>query len=143
MQKAFSLIEAVIVLAVLMLLVGLSSLSMVSFGKSAEIDSGRAVATQAIREAQSNSLANLGDTAWGVHFDSQKAVVFAGESYNSADAANRYKVLPANLQMAADFGGPDLFFNKGKNSVTSAGTVTITGEGKSMTITVNSEGMIE
>jgi len=149
MRKAFTLIEILIVVGVMALLVGLSSLSLVSFGKGSELDSARTTVVQALREAQSNSLANLGNTSWGIHFEENKVVIFQdiGSGYNPGDSTNnRTKVMPKGVIIAWNLtGGTDyLMFDKGLGTTLNNGTATITSTANTTaTITINKEGMID
>ncbi len=149
MKKGFTLIEAIIVISIITLLVGLTSLSMVNFGKSSEIDSGRTMVVQALREAQSNSLANLGDNPWGVHFEVDKVVIFqdTGTGYNPADSANnRVKLMPKGVSLTPNLTGAtlSLFFNKGKGTTLISGDITLTSTATTnAVITINNEGRID
>jgi type II secretory pathway pseudopilin PulG len=144
--RAFTLIEVIIVLSVMMVLVGLASLSVVSFGKGSDVEGGRAAATQAIREAQSNSFANLGDVSWGVHFDSNKVVLysFSNGGYNPSDPANHTIILPEEITFNADFGGSaNAIFNKGKTTLVNGGILEVVSPNRTIQININSEGMID
>ena len=149
MKRAFTLIEAIIVISVITLLVGLTSLSMVNFGKSSEIDSGRTLVVQSLREAQSNSLANLGDNPWGVHFEVDKAVIFqdTGTGYNQNDSANnRTKLMPKGVILTPTLTGGtvNLFFDKGKGTTLVTGEITLTSTANTnAVITINNEGRID
>jgi len=153
MHRAFTLIEVLIVVGVMALLVGLSSLSLVSFGKGSELESARTSVVQALRESQSNSLANLGNTSWAVHFETNfetnKVVIFqnTGSGYNPGDSVNnRTKVMPKGVAIAWNLtGGTDyLMFDKGLGTTLNNGTITITSTANTTaTITINSEGMID
>lgn len=148
MRKAFTLIEAIIVISVITLLVGLTSLSMVNFGKSSEIDSGRTMVMQSLREAQSNSLANLGDNPWGVHFEVDKVVIFqdTGTGYNPSDSANLVKLMPKGISLAPNLTGgtANLFFDKGKGTTIVTGEITLTSTATTNAIiTINNEGRID
>ena len=147
--EGFTLIEVLIVIGVMALLVGLSSLSLVSFGKGSELDSARTSVVQALRESQSNSLANLGNNPWGVHFEANKVVIFqdTGSGYNPGDSVNnRTKVMPKGVTISWSLtGGTDyLMFDKGLGTTLNNGTVTITSTANTTaTVTINKEGMID
>jgi prepilin-type N-terminal cleavage/methylation domain-containing protein len=149
MRRAFTLIELLIVIGVMGLLVGLSSLSLVSFGKGSELDSGRTTVVQALREAQSDSLANLGNNPWGVHFETNKVVIYqdTGSGYNPADIANnRTKLFPKGVVASWNLtGGTNyLLFDKGLGTTLNNGSITISSTANTTaTITINSEGMID
>ncbi|MDO8686633.1 MAG: prepilin-type N-terminal cleavage/methylation domain-containing protein [Candidatus Berkelbacteria bacterium] len=147
MKKGFTLIEALITIAIIAILAGLSSLSIVNFGKSSDIEGGRTTVVQALRQAQSNSMANLDQKTWGVHFESSKVIIFAdtGGVFNPADTNNQVKLMPKGVNIAFDFGGGvDLLFEKGKASTLTPGTITLSSTGNTTPeVTINSEGMID
>lgn len=145
-DRAFTLIEVIIVLSVMMILVGLASLSVVSFGKGSDVEAGKAAAVQAIREAQSSSFANLGDASWGVHFDSNRVVIFSFTSggYNPSDTSNKVSILPEDITFTADFSGStNLIFDKGKTTLISGGTVQVASPNRTIQVNINNEGMID
>lgn len=147
MKKAFTLIEAVIVISILGLLAGLSSLSLVNFGKGSELENARTVVASSLRTAQSNSLANLGDNPWGVHFESDKVVIFqdAGSGFDLNDSTNQTKTLPKGTTVSVNFGGPsDLIFEQNSSSTLTPGTVTLSSTANTNEeIVINAEGMID
>jgi len=147
MSKSFSLIEVLVIIAVIAILVGLSSLNLVSFGRASEVDAGRVEVVQALREAQSNSMANLGANPWGVHFESAKVVIFqdGGAGFDPNDSQNnRVKIMPKGISLSWIFtgGGDNLMFEKGTGQTLNSGTVTVSGN-TSIEIKINKEGMID
>ena len=148
MRKAFTLIEAIIVISILLLLAGLSSLSLVNFGKGSTLQSGQGLVLGVLRQAQSRSAADIGDKPWGVHFESARAVLFqdSGSGYNSSDPNNQVKIMPTGVGITYNFGGPsDILFEKGLVTTLNGGTITLTATTGNTTsqITVNTEGRID
>ncbi len=147
MKRAYTLIELLIVISVLMILVGLSSLSIVSFGKASDVGISLQVVKSGFLEARSNSISDLDDKPWGVHLEGGKAIVYpdSGAGYNPSDPSNMTKLLSSNTLMTWTIeGGDDVLFTKRTAKTTNTGTITFTGSSPGgKTITINSEGLIE
>lgn len=145
-MKGFTLIEALIVMAVLVVLVGISSINLVSFGRGTNLDNGKTIISQALKLARSNSMANLSDVRWGVHLESNKIVIFSGNTYNSPDSQNQIKPLPNNATLSWNItgGGQDILFDKNKSTTAIFGSLTLSSPtNQNATINLNSEGMID
>jgi len=148
MKKAFTLIEAIVTISILGILIGLSSLSLVNFSKGSSMQSGQSLVLGALRQAQSNSAANIGDKPWGVHFDNSKAIIYqdSGSGFNSSDPTNQVKIMPTGVGITYNFGRPaEIAFEKGKVTTLQGGTVTLTATtgNTSSQLTINSEGRID
>lgn len=146
MSRAFTLIELLIVMAVLIIIAGLSSVYLVSFSKNVGGTDGRAILKQTYNTSRSNSMANLDDTSWGLHLESGRVVVFPGATYNSSEPKNIYKVLPSHTTLAwtVTGGGSDIIFNKNSSVTVNSATLTLNStEASTVTLNINSEGRIE
>ena len=147
-MKAYTLIEMLIVIAVLMVLTGLSSLSIVSFGQATDIDTAKTMVAGALKEARADSMADLNDKAWGIHLETGRLIIFpdSGTGFNPADKTNSVRVLPGKTSLAWDLiaGGENLLFRQRTGQVQNYGTLTVVSEAaEARTIIINQEGMIE
>lgn len=147
-MKAYTLIEMLIVIAVLMVLTGLSSLSIVSFGQATDIDTAKTMVAGALKEARADSMADLSDKAWGVHLESGRLIIFSdnGAGFNAADKTNSVRVLPGKTNLSWDLteGGENLEFRQRTGQVQNFGTLTVaSADGTTREIFINQEGMIE
>ncbi|MBM2820875.1 MAG: hypothetical protein HW405_635 [Candidatus Berkelbacteria bacterium] len=148
MSKSYTLIEILIVIGILAILTGLASLSIVSFGKSSDIDTSKTIVVGAFKEARAQSMAVVDDKSWGVHLETNKAVIYAdsGSGYSPSDQANYSKVLETNttLTWILTGGGAEVLFEKRTGKTQNSGTITLSGSAAvSREIIINSEGMIE
>lgn len=141
-KKGFTLIEMLITISILMVILGLAALNLTSFGKGTSVEGSRTQVKEALRQAESNSISNLSDTAWAVHLEANRVVIFNGAAFNLNDSYNQVKILPsgANLSWNLAGGGSDIFFDKSKTSTIDTGTININSGNA---IKINSEGMIE
>ena len=92
-EKAFTLIEIIIVLSILMIIgtAGLTTLS--TFRKSAELSSAADTILTYIIQARSKTLSAENGIQYGVHFESLKIVFYQGTPYSSQNSLNQEIVL--------------------------------------------------
>ena len=137
MKSAYTLIEIIIVMSIIAILVGLASLNMVSFSKTADVSSSKAIILAALYEAQANSMALNNDQAWSVHLETNRIVILPGNIV-------RFYANNTSASWILGGGGSDILFQKRTAKTTNDGTITIMGEGQAQeTIEVNGEGRIQ
>lgn len=86
-EKGFTLIEAILVIAILIIL---GSVGIPVFGTFLERNNlkvAESTIVGALRSAQISAMNNLGDSDWGVWASAGQVVVYKGESYASRDTA--------------------------------------------------------
>ncbi|KKQ74292.1 MAG: hypothetical protein US94_C0008G0007 [Berkelbacteria bacterium GW2011_GWB1_38_5] len=147
MKKGYTLIELLIVIAVLMILVGFSSLGIVSYSKASDVDSSKTIVVQALLEAQANSMAEVDDKAWGVHLENNRVVIFAdsGTGFIEGAVGNQNKTLANNTAASWSLvsGGAEVLFSKRIGKTSNSGSITISGASPNdIMIEINSEGRI-
>jgi prepilin-type N-terminal cleavage/methylation domain-containing protein len=147
MLRAYTLIELIIVIGILAILTGLSSLSIVSFGSSSEMENSKTIVESALREARSNSTAVLDDKAWGVHLESERVIIYpnSGSGYVPNTPGSMIRPLARHTSQTWNLvGGDEIEFAKRTGRVSNFGVITFSGSTLSgQTIVVNEEGMIE
>jgi len=148
MSKAYTLIELLIVIGVLAILTGLASLSLVSFGKASDTETSKTIISGALQEARANSMADVDDKIWGLHFESERVIIFAdsGSGYNPSSPTNSVRLIASHNTIAWQLngGGANLEFAKRTGGTANYGEITITGQSSAVkSITINSQGAIE
>jgi len=148
MKSAYTLIELLIVIGVLAILTGLASLSLVSFGKASDTETSKTIISGALREARANSMADVEDNIWGLHFENERVIIFAdsGSGYNPSSPSNSFRLIAAHntITWQLNGGGADLEFAKRTGGTVNYGQITITGQSSAeKIITVNSQGAVE
>src|SRR3989339_187138 len=83
----FTVIELLIVMAILALLLASVPFAMTSFQESRSMDTAVQSTMQSLRRAQVLSQAVDGDETWGVYLQSGSVIVFQGASYVARDSA--------------------------------------------------------
>jgi len=145
-SKGFTLIEVILVLAIIIAMVVLSIPFYQSFQIRTQLSNTSQEITQTLRYSQSKAMAIEDYSNFGLHFESDKYVLFRGNSYNPTDSYNEVYDLVETLSISVNLngGGNDIIFDRLKGSTSNYGTVTITSvNNESKIITVNSLGKIE
>ncbi len=101
-----------------------------------------------LRRARSAAMAAQSNSAWSVHVQSDRHVLFVGTTYNASDPNNLITLLPATITLSAitlNGGGSDVRFSKVKGQTTDFGTITIldNNSGQSLVVSVNAAGHIQ
>ena len=146
MSKAYTLIELIIVVSVMMILTGLAIFNLRSIGGAANIEQAKTTVVAALREAQTNSRAVLDDQSWGVHFETNKIIIFAssGSGFNPDDSKNKIKLLGDNItcSVALSDGSNDILFIKRTGITDQPGVINLSDGSGTQQIVINSQGSI-
>ena len=145
-KKAFTLIETLIILAIIAVMAVLSVPFYQSFQIRTQLDDNGEEIVQTLRRAQSKAMAIEDDQVFSVHFESNKFVLFKNTPYNPNDPDNEITDLPLTLSISINLngGGSDVVFDKLKGTTVNYGTVTISSvNNESRTISISKSGKIE
>jgi prepilin-type N-terminal cleavage/methylation domain-containing protein len=127
-KEGFTLIEVLLVIAIMLLLLLLSVSGMQLFAsRSAHLSAARVV-LGTLEEAHARTLASHGDVAYGVHFEAQSVTLFQGATYDASAVTNEVRTLPvrASITSIALSGGvSNITFTRLQGRATASGTVTV------------------
>ena len=87
-QKGFTLIEMIVAIAIITILASIVALNLGSFRETQGISNASDEIIALVNQARSRTLAADGGTNYGVHFDSNEAVLFAGSTYAAGTPGN-------------------------------------------------------
>ncbi|MFQ6083751.1 MAG: Tfp pilus assembly protein FimT/FimU [Candidatus Aminicenantia bacterium] len=139
--KGLTLIELMMVMAILVLLIGASLPLSINFYKTRQFDVHLKGVVQTLRRAQLKSMVTENDSSFGVYLGSNQYVLFKGNSYLARDVAyDEAFELPDNLQIT---GLSEIVFSKLKGTPSDTGTITLTIDNQSETININEVGRID
>lgn len=143
----FTISELIVVMGVLMLLLATTLPVMSSFMVRNNINTTVLEIKDALERAKMHATTGYLDENWGVHFDSDKYVLFYDDPYNPNDPDNEDHLIPAGLTISTidfDPGNGEAIFEKGTGIATHYGFMTITDDlsTTSRTVTVNAQGLI-
>jgi len=102
-QRGVTLVELAVVTSIIIILLGLITISLVNSQKSASLSSIEEILLVDLKQQQLKSM--IGDTegreasdSYGIHFDSNRYVLFHGTNYSSSDTSNSIVNLESNMQ---------------------------------------------
>lgn len=149
MRKGFSLTEILIVVAISIVLLTIVVSAFSGFNKNQSLNSTVSEVTSVLNEARALTLASYDNKAYGVHFQSDKVILFKGNSFSSSDPSNKTTTISSKISISditLSGGGDNIIFQRLTGKTSQNGTITlslISDPSKSKTITVEVSGIIE
>jgi len=148
-NKGFTLIEVVLVLALGALVTGFVVLSFSKVNATEALDKNTDLVVSVLNEARTMTLSAIGDTRYGVHFDSNQVVRFQGTSYATTTSSNVQSTINTQVgirNIALNGGGTNVAFDRLTGGTTQSGTIQIYLKSATTTyktVTVSVTGLIE
>jgi len=137
-MRGFTLIELLIAIAIIVLItvLGISAFSRYNSGQVLKSEASRTVAL--LSDARARTLASKHDSRYGVHFESDRAILFQGSTYVPGDEQNEIMHLHprATFSTALSDGGVDVIFSRISGDTDQSGSVTLRRDGGAETRTV-------
>lgn len=138
-QFGFTLLELVLVIAIITTLGALSSVFYTGFLSQNAVANTQNQLLGSIRKAQFYSMIGKGNSTWGIHYGSGTITLFKGTTYSSRDPS--YDETFSYNTTTAITGGNDITFNRLSGSIASATAITISSNTSTKQILINSEGV--
>lgn len=149
-SRGFSLLELLIVMAIVVTLAAAGSGMYRNFGKNVELSSTAQTIAADLRHMQSKAMVGEGGFKWGAHIVNTTPddyyVLFSTSGTSYLDGTT-VSLATTTLSKAIAFSDPvegalkDIIFNK-ISGTTTATTTTITSEGLTQTVNVSSVGTV-
>lgn len=139
--KGFTIVEVLLSVVLLGMIAGLSIPFYRSYLDRNELDQTTMTLAQTMRRAQFMSIAQDGDSAWGVRVSSSSILLFKGASYATRDQNLDEST---TLAPAISFSGlSEVVFQKGSGIPSTTGTSTfILNNSETRNVTINQKGMV-
>lgn len=142
-KKGFTLIEILIVLAILILIVAIVLPRFADIRETQALKNASEISIATLDKARSQSISSLDSSTYGVHFEESKMVLFKGSSYSSSDPDNVDVPLLApayisDISLTDD--AEDVVFDRLKGLPDVAGSITISTSSKNQNINISSSG---
>jgi Tfp pilus assembly protein FimT len=147
-KKGITAIELLIVVFVIGILV---SVTLPQFSKMKEnqvLKNATGEVVSALRNAQSQTLASVDFSEYGVHFQSDKIIIFKGTIFEADDENNKIIdiIIPANISNVTLAGvsgvSGDVYFERLSGVPNKTGTITISTSSVSKVITISATGAV-
>ncbi len=148
MKKGFTLIEIVIVVAILTILTAIIVNSFSLFNKKVTLSRDAEKIVSMLYQARTNTIASKNDVQYGVHFEVDRAIIFSGASYSSGATDNDIFFLKtfeslSNISLAGT--SDDVIFDRITGATSNFGSITISTTGAGATsrvIFVSANGLV-
>ena len=147
-QRGYTLIELLIVIAIILVLVVVSVQGFIAYTRSTGPQAAARTVLGSLEEAHARTLASENDTEYGVHVETSSVTLFVGTTYTSGDASNDVRTLPHRTEISAyaiSGGGDEIVFDRITGDALMTGTITVSrvGGSEARTITVHATGLSE
>ena len=139
-HAGFTLLELLLSVAVISALAGLSLPVYRTLLSKNDLDIAAVTIAQSARRAQVLSQAVDGAATWGIKVQSGSIVIFKGTSYSVRDANfDEIVDVPGNISVG---GASEIVFAKFTGFPQTTGTMNISTESDSRSVTINEKGMV-
>lgn len=144
MNRGFTLIEIVVVIAILGMILVFGLITTMDSFKRSTLQTEQSTLVSALEKARSRAMNNINESKWGVCFLTPNYVIFQGTTCAPA-STNELISANANIANLSDFSNPAKFpaiiFSQLSGNTTGA-TIHMTDGIKSAITTINYEGTI-
>ena len=143
------MIELVVVLAVIALLSFMGMVSFSRFRQTSALDSTKQDVLAALLEARTLALSSNGAQTYGVHFETNRVIRFAGTTYATGTSGNvpySFDKRVRMVRLTLSGGGSDIYFKRLTGEASKTGTLVVAVYGvdtRRATTTISTSGIIE
>lgn len=144
-KKGFTLIELILVIAMLAIIGGMSVPFFQSFQVTSDLATYSDTVARTLRRAQAQARAGQNTDSWGVFFDtaSNDITLFYGDDYDARDVTfDQTESFASSFTLSTDF-FDEIYFTIFSGDPSTTGSVTLTSQNNDIkTISINSLGII-
>lgn len=147
MQRGFTLIELLISLAVIAIIAAIVAFPLSNFKRMQALRGGVEDLSSFIQEARSLTISSRDSLQYGIHLESDRAVLFSGSSYSAGASTNRTMQFPSGVtgSWSLQGSGANIIFERLTGETDHYGTITLSLSSPtvSRTITVSKLGSVD
>lgn len=128
LKSGLTSVELLVALAVLLVLGAAVVAGFGSMRNKSALDSAAYEVVSVLNQARLKTLASQNDRPYGVHFESQRAVLFKGTAFSGGDPSNEEANIPLSVEIlpaVLNGGGSDVVFKRLTGETDNYGTITL------------------
>jgi len=128
MKNGFTLLEIIVVIAILVTTTSLSIGPLIDFRNAQILSKGASDVLSFVKEARSRTLASKDFSQYGIHFEADDVVLFKGNTFVELDPDNESLSLGSGIEISdisLNGGGSDLVFDRLTGQTGEYGTTTL------------------
>jgi prepilin-type N-terminal cleavage/methylation domain-containing protein len=145
-QTAFSMIEILIAIAILLIIGSVSVASFINWRREKKIDSASDITLSVLEEARAQTINAYQGKQYGVYFGvNDRLISFVGNVYNSSDISNKITMLPEGEIISTSTMGESIIFQKFSGSAGAGGNIVLKDHNNTSTtrtILIDNSGVI-
>ena len=150
-NKAFTLIELLVAISILIIIIAITIPNFSNFKKQQVLKNTTEDIVSLLDEARNNTISSKDSNAFGVHFQTDSAILFIGQSYTVDSVYNKEinfdssVIIPNTGGINLVGGGSNVVFSKITGNVVNNGTIVIqlvSDNTKQKTISISPVGVI-
>jgi prepilin-type N-terminal cleavage/methylation domain-containing protein len=148
-EHAFTIIETLVVIAIIGVLFVIVLFTFADKGADKQLDADVLNTKTLLEEARSLTTSAKEASAYGVHFETNKIVLFTGSTYTAGLSTNKESLLNSVVEISSinlSGGGSDVVFDRLTGGTSKSGTVTlrlVSDTGNTRTVEINAVGTVE
>ena len=141
--KGITTIEMIIAIVIVTILVTTVSAQFSDLRKNQALQAATAEVVSVLKKANSQTLASIDSSQYGVHFGTTTVIMFKGTSYPSDLDETVALTTPASISnVSLSGGGTAVYFERLTGKPNKTGTITVSVSGASKIITIGATGII-
>ena len=148
-EKGFTLLEVLIVVGILALLVTLSAKPLLSFYRNIRFQGAVENVLTMLDEARKSTLSSYNSSQYGVHFETNRTVLFRGDTFTEPNPENDEYIFSDIIEISSSTfsgGGDDVVFERITGETANGGVleiVLLTASSTRKIITIHTSGLVE
>src|SRR3989338_6528763 len=142
-KQGITTVELLIVIVVLGIIFSIVFPQFSKIKENQVLKNGVADVLSSINKARSQTLSSLNSSEYGVHFQSDRVIIFKGTSFDSGAGDNETIniISPATISTITILGGgEDIYFNRFSGTPSTTGSVAVSSANFSKTIVISATG---
>ncbi len=147
-KKGFTILELIIVVAIVAVLLVMVIPQFSRIKENQVLQSATSDVMSTLSKSRSETISSVNSSEYGVHFQSDKVIIFKGKTYSAGASDNEVITIstPASISNVT-LGGVsstsgDIYFSRLSGAPSAVGTVTVSTSSFSKTITISATGSV-